>query len=79
MGNESLLDLVVGIIKAIVVFLLRLILLIPMLLLTLIMAVVGSNEKSIGEALFMCICHPFKAFFDAIRDILYEIKEYRNR
>lgn len=78
MQNENMVTLIVDIIKAILLFLFRLLLLIPMLLYTLIAAVVGANENSVFDALGKCIVHPFKALGEAVRNISYAIKNYKN-
>ena len=70
MENENLFNLILGIVKAIVIFLFRLLLLIPMVILAIVGAALG--------AVATCIAHPFKALAEAIRSISYEIKEYRN-
>lgn len=70
-------DLVFGIIKAILIFIFRLALLVPMLMLTILSAVIGANEHTVAESIGICICHPFKALGEAIRNIKYEIDTYR--
>lgn len=79
MKDESLFNLILGIIKAILLFIFRLALLIPMLMLTIIGAILGAGERAIGIAIWKCICHPFNAFAEAIRSISYEIKSYKNK
>lgn len=78
MGNENLFNLIWGIIKAILWFIFRLLLLIPMVMLAIVGAAVGASERSIGEAFWTCISHPFKALAEAIRSISYEINTYKN-
>lgn len=78
MENENLFNLILGIVKAIVIFLFRLLLLIPMVILAIVGAALGAGEGSILGAVATCIAHPFKALAEAIRSISYEIKEYRN-
>ena len=78
MQNENMVTLIIDIIKAILLFLFRLLLLIPMILLAIIGAILGANGRSIEEAVVTCIVHPFKALAEAIRNISYAIKNYRN-
>ncbi len=78
MNNENLLNLIWGIVKAVAVFIFRLLLLIPMVIIALIGAAIGASEASITDAIWTCISHPFKALAEAIRSISYEIKTYRN-
>lgn len=78
MQNENMVTLIIDIIKAILLFLFRLLLLIPMILLAIIGAILGANGRSIEEAVVTCIVHPFKALGEAIRNISYAIKNYRN-
>lgn len=59
------------IVKAILWFIFRLALLIPMIMLTIIGAMFGAGEATIGEAIWKCICHPFSALAEAIRSISY--------
>lgn len=77
MQDENLLYLIWGIVKAILWFIFRLALLIPMIMITIIMAMFGAGEASVGEAIWKCICHPFSALAEAIRTISYEIKVYK--
>lgn len=77
MQDENLLYLIWGIVKAILWFIFRLALLIPMIMITIIMAMFGAGESSVGEAIWKCICHPFSALAEAIRTISYEIKVYK--
>lgn len=79
MENENLYNLILGIVKAILLFVFRLALLIPMLLLTIVGAIVGAGERAIGDAIWKCICHPFNALAEAIRSISCEIKAYKNK
>lgn len=78
MENENLFNLIWGILKAIFWFVFRLALLVPMVFITFMMAVIGANKSSIGEAIWKCILHPFSAFGEAIRNISYEIKIYKS-
>ena len=54
-------------------FVFRLLLLVPMLMLTIIGAMLGAGEATIGEATWKCITHPFVALGEAIKNIKYEI------
>lgn len=77
MENKKV-NLVFGIIKAIIVFVFRLLLLVPMLMLTIIGAMFGAGEATVGAAIWKCITHPFTALGEAIRNIKYEIDIYKN-
>ena len=77
MKNENLFYLIWGIMKAILWFIFRLVILIPMVMLTIVSAMLGASEASIGGAIWKCICHPFSALAEAIRSISYEIKVYK--
>lgn len=70
--------LIFGIIKAILIFLFRLALLVPMVMLAVVTAMLGAGEKSIVEAFWTCVTHPFKALGEAIRNIKYEVDDYRS-
>lgn len=78
MEHENLFNLIWGIIKAVVWFVFRLALLVPMLILTFFMAAIGSSKYTISQAISTCICHPFTAFIDAIKQINAEIKIYKS-
>ena len=73
MEHENLFNLIWGIIKAV-----RLALLVPMLILTFFMAAIGSSKYTMSQAISTCICHPFTAFIDAIKQINAEIKIYKS-
>lgn len=77
MENENLFYLIWGIVKAILWFIFRLVILIPMVMLTIVSAMLGASEAAIGDAIWKCICHPFSALAEAIRSISYEIKVYK--
>lgn len=76
--NSNLLALIIGILKAIIRFILRLLLLIPMIAIGVIGVAVSGETEFIGETIVRCLVHPFVAFGEAMRSISYEIKEYRN-
>lgn len=76
--NSNLLSLIIGILKAIIRFILRLLLLIPMIVIGVIGVAVSGESKLIGETIVRCLVHPFIAFAEAMRSISYEVKEYRN-
>lgn len=78
MENENLFNLIWSIVKAILLFVFRIALLIPMIMLAIVAAMVGASEKNIGEAFWTCISHPFKALAEAIGNISYAIKTYKN-
>lgn len=52
MENENLYNLILGIVKAILLFVFRLALLIPMLLLTIVGAIVGAGERELLGMLY---------------------------
>lgn len=49
-----------------------------MLMLTIIGAMFGAGEATVGAAIWKCITHPFTALGEAIRNIKYEIDIYKN-
>ncbi len=73
---ENGVNLFFGIMKALLWFAFRILLLGPMIVLTVVMAMLGGDSNSVGQAVWKCICQPFTAFFDAVRSISYEIKVY---
>jgi len=77
MENKKV-NFIFGIIKAIVVFVFRLLLLVPMLMLTIVGAMLGAGESTVGAAIWKCITHPFSALGEAIRNIKYEIDVYKD-
>ena len=76
MENENLFNLIWGIIKAVLWFIFRILLLGPMILITVVIALLGDSASNVGEAIWKCICQPFRALSDAIKSISYEIKVY---
>lgn len=55
MEHENLFNLIWGIIKAVVWFVFRLALLVPMLILTFFMAAIGSSKYTMSQAMSLCI------------------------
>ena len=75
---DNVITLIIDILKAVVLFVFRLVLLIPMIVITIFGATLGGSEASLTYGIGKCIKHPFKAFGEAIRNISYAIKNYRN-
>ncbi len=76
--NSKKINLVFGIIKAILIFIFRLLLLVPMVMLAIVGAMLGAGEQSIVSAFWTCVTHPFKALAEAIRNISYEVNNYKD-
>lgn len=80
MHDENKISLILGIIKALVIFVFRILFIVPMLMATVVIAMVGGKKRTIGIMLLECIRQPFRALSDAFHGISSEVSEYnRNR
>ena len=75
--EDKKVNLVFGIIKAILWFIFRLLLLIPMVMLGIAGVILSGSEETLVEVVWRCVTHPFVALIDTIKNIKYEIDVYK--